>query len=415
VNETNGGFPPVLVPPTVLSASSAKSPESNGAYTATWSTRYGGGTNSKVHVESSVTGFETITGAETRKIASSTPGIDIGSIIGTLFPPSTTYAAPTVHPEEPVSGWETGYPSYSDVHTSSAAAHVEKPTTGWEESFVPPVPTSVSPGGHHEIPASQNNYEPGKPGPNEALPTQQQSPSKPGGVQPPMTTTPTTTITEYPPPPAVTHDGITIQPTAITRKSTITLPDGALTMTESVEFQVAVGSSTLNIGTPVTVNNVVVGLTTDAAGSTVLHAGDMTTTLPKPVAGAVRTVTEDAPGRLNIVTGVIDGTTKYIFAGQTLAPGQPVTIGDTPISIATSDGNTVLYVGDKSTTLAPDGSVKTFAESASDIRTETHGTATNTGPAGASASVKKAGSSLPKKADAALACLAMSALFMFTA
>lgn len=413
MNETNGGLPFVLVPPTVLSASLAKSPESNGANTATWSTHYGGGTNSKVHVESSVTGFETITGAETRKTASSTSGIDIGSIIGTLFPPSTTYAAPTVHPEEPVSGWETGYPSYSDVHTSSAGAHVEYPTTGWEESFVPPVPTSM--GAHHEITASQNDYEPGKPGPNEALPTQQQPPSKPGEDQPPMTTAPTKIITEYPPPPAVTHNGITIQPTAVTRKSTITLPDGVLTMTESVEFQVAVGSSTLNIGTPVTVNNVVVGLTTDAAGSTVLHADDMTTTLPKPAAGAVRTVTEDAPGRLNIVTGVIDGTTKYIFAGQTLAPGQPVTIGDTPISIATSDGKTVLYVGDKSTTLAPNGYVRTLAESASAIRTETQGTATNTGPAGASASVKKAGSSLSKKTNADLACLAMGAMFMFTA
>lgn len=413
MNETNGGLPSVLVLPTVLSASLAKSPESNGANTATWSTHYGGGTNSKVHVESSVTGFETITGAETRNTASPTSGIDIGSIIGTLFPPSTTYAAPTVHPEEPVSGWETGYPSYSDVRTSSAGAHVEYPTTGWEESFVPPVPTSM--GAHHEITASQNDYEPGKPGPNEALPTQQQPPSKPGEYQPPMTTAPTKIITEYPPPPAVTHNGITIQPTAATRKSTITLPDGVLTMTESVEFQVAVGSSTLNIGTPVTVNNVVVGLSTDAAGSTVLHVGDITTTLPKPAAGAVRTVTEDAPGRLNIVTGVIDGTTKYIFAGQTLAPGQPVTIGDTPISIATSDGKTVLYVGDKSTTLATDGSVRTLAESASAIRTETQGTATNTGPAGASASVKKAGSSLSKNANAGLACLAMGAVFMFTA
>jgi hypothetical protein len=230
-----------------------------------------------------------------------------------------------------------------------------------------------------------------------------------------MTTAPRKTVAEYPQPPAITHDGITIQPTAVTRKSTITLPGGALTMTESVEFQVAVGSSALNIGTPVTVNNIVVGLTTDAAGSTVLHAGDMTTTLPKPVAGAVRTVTENAPGRLNIVTSVIDGTTKYIFSGQTLAPGQPVTIGDTPISIAAGNGETVLYVGDKSTTLAPDGPVGTFAGSASAVRTETQGTATNTGPAGASASVKKAGSSLSKKANAGLACLAMGAMFMFTA
>ena len=387
MNQTDRGLPSILVPPTIISASPAKSPD-----TATSRTRYGGGTNSKVHVESSVTGFETITGAETRQSASSISGVDIGPIIVTLFPPTTTYAVPTVHPEEPVSDWGTDYPSYSDVRTSSAGAHIEYSTTGWENSFVPPIP-----------------------GPNEAQPTQQQPPSKPEGDQPTMTTAPTKIITEYPPPPAMTHNGITIQPTAVTRKSTITLPDGALKTTESVEFQVAVGSSTLNIGTPITVDNITVDLTTDAAGSTVLRAGDMTTTLPKPAAGAVRTVTEDTPGRLNIVTGVIDGTTKYIFAGQTLAPGQPVTIGDTPISIAASDGETVLYVGDKSTTLAPDGSVKTLAGSASATRTETQGIGTNTGPAGPSASVKKAGSSMPKKADAGLACLAMGAMFMFTA
>ena len=410
MNQTDRGLPSILVPPTIISASPAKSPD-----TATSRTRYGGGTNSKVHVESSVTGFETITAAETRQSASSISGVDIGPIIVTLFPPTTTYAVPTVHPEEPVSDWGTDYPSYSDVRTSSAGAHIEYSTTGWENSFVPPIPTSISQGGHHDIPTSQNKYEPGKPGPNEAQPTQQQPPSKPEGDQPTMTTAPTKIITEYPPPPAMTHNGITIQPTAVTRKSTITLPDGALKTTESVEFQVAVGSSTLNIGTPITVDNITVDLTTDAAGSTVLRAGDMTTTLPKPAAGAVRTVTEDTPGRLNIVTGVIDGTTKYIFAGQTLAPGQPVTIGDTPISIAASDGETVLYVGDKSTTLAPDGSVKTLAGSASATRTETQGIATNTGPAGPSASVKKAGSSMPKKADAGLACLAMGAMFMFTA
>jgi hypothetical protein len=382
----------------VNGTSPAKSPESNGANTATWSTRYSGGTNSKVHIETTVTGFETPTSS-----------IDIGPIIVTMFPTTHTYAYPTVHPEEPVSGWDTkapnGYPPYSDVQTSSAGAHIEVPTTGWEETLVPPGPTAVPSSG----------YEPGKPGPNEPRPTQQQPPSKPGEDQPPMTTAHRKTVTEYPQPPAITHDGITIQPTAVTRKSTITLPGGALTMTESVEFQVAVGSSALNIGTPVTVNNIVVGLTTDAAGSTVLHAGDMTTTLPKPVAGAVRTVTENAPGRLNIVTSVIDGTTKYIFSGQTLAPGQPVTIGDTPISIAAGNGETVLYVGDKSTTLAPDGPVGTFAGSASAVRTETQGTATNSGPAGASASAKKAGSSLSKKAGTGLAYLAMGSLFVFTA
>jgi hypothetical protein len=187
----------------------------------------------------------------------------------------------------------------------------------------------------------------------------------------------------------------------------MTLPNGVLTTTEKVEFQITIGSSTLSIGTPITINDVVVGITTDAAGSTVFTAGDVTTTLPKPSGGEVRTIAVTTPQPLNIVTVAINGTTKYVLAGQTLAPGQPVTVGDTPISITTSDGKTVLYVGDKTATLAPDQSaIQTITDWAS-TSAGTQGSAVNSGSSAATPTSKKSGASQPKAVDAALACFGM--------
>lgn len=39
------------------------------------------------------------------------------------------------------------------------------------------------------------------------------------------------------------------------------------------------------------------------------------------------------------------GTIEYVLVGQTLTPSQPVTIGDTTISITSCSGHTVLFVG----------------------------------------------------------------------
>ncbi|KAJ4378906.1 hypothetical protein N0V86_005782 [Didymella sp. IMI 355093] len=214
------------------------------------------------------------------------------------------------------------------------------------------------------------------------------------------------TITEIPPPPAITHDGVTIRPIAVTRQTTVSLSDGLITTNGQVEFEVAVGSLTLSMGNPVTIDNVVFDVTTDTAGSTVLHAGDLTTTLPQPTAGEVRTITEDTHERLSIATAVISGTTKYIFAGQTLAPGQPVTIGGTPISITTSGGGTVLYVGDRTTTLPAAGDMQTLTDWAT-ISAGTWGTAAYTQPVSAVPTSKKSDSAATRKLDAALVYLFM--------
>lgn len=158
-----------------------------------------------------------------------------------------------------------------------------------------------------------------------------------------------------------------------------------MTTSEKVNFEIVVGSSTLGIGTTITVNNVAIGLTTDASGSTVFHAGDMTTTLPEPTAGEVRTITADAPQGANVVTTIVSGTTKYILAGQTLAPGQPVTVGDTPVSITIISDKTVLYVGDKTTTLTPGNTDRHTV-------TDSPETATQTGSTGATSTSKNSGS-----------------------
>ncbi|KAF3000820.1 hypothetical protein E8E13_006600 [Curvularia kusanoi] len=431
------GSDEVLSSPSTLSvytgATQAASPNSYEASTAGSQTSQKPPSNSKVHVESSVAGLETLypttTAARDTPVSGST--VDIGTIIVTLLPPtfSGTYAAPTVHTEITRSGLETtqGPPvivtSRKSETVASEIGHFEITRTGWGSQYQPgPPPTRTL---EYQQPPTQNpqnppstqtpQYGPGKPGPKDPQPTQQPEP-EPKGDQPPVTTAPGRLVTEYPPPPALTHDGITVQPTAVTQKSTLTLPGGAVTTTEQVEFQLAVGSSTLSIGTPITINNVAITLTTNSAGSTVLQAGDTTTTLPAPTPGVVRTVAADTPGRLNIVTAVIDGTTKYIFQGQTLAPGQPVTIGNLPISIATGAGNTVLFVGDKSTTLPAGGSnIKTLAGSPSST-VGVQGTGTNTDSAGAtSTATKKSGSSLTRRADGILAYLILGIGLMITA
>lgn len=114
---------------------------------------------------------------------------------------------------------------------------------------------------------------------------------------------------------------------------------------EATDFQFLIGSSTLAIGQSVTVSGTIVALTTDAAGATVLIAGDSTTTLASP---AQATATSYNSG---VTTTIIDGMTQYIIDSQTLAPGHPVTVDGTTISIATVGSATVLVVGNATTTL----------------------------------------------------------------
>ncbi|KAF3053706.1 hypothetical protein E8E11_011553 [Didymella keratinophila] len=395
--------------------------------TATWrpkvhgeSSAYGwdtstAGSDSRVRVDATASDFDltTPTSVPSHEPIVSTSPIDIGTIIQTLIPPFSTasraWAIPTVHFEDSASGWDepTSTVHYESSATgfegpSSELAHWESSATGWEQT------------GHRDLSSETSRYRTievtDDPWTKNLQPSQTAAPAQ-------VTSAPSKTITDYPPPPAITHNGVTVRPIAVTRQATVTLSDGSVTTTGQVKFQVAIGSSTLKIGNPVTINNVVFDVTTDAAGSIVLHAGDLTTTLPRPTAGEVRTVADDTPARLNIATSVTSGTTLYVFAGQTLAPGQPVTIGDTPISITTSGGQTVLYVGDRTTTLPAAGDIQTLSDwtTISTISAGTQGTAASTEAASAVPTSKKSGSSAARKLNAALIYFVVSiTTFVFT-
>ncbi|KAH8712149.1 hypothetical protein GQ44DRAFT_762759 [Phaeosphaeriaceae sp. PMI808] len=156
------------------------------------------------------------------------------------------------------------------------------------------------------------------------------------------------------PPPAIIRSGITLQPVPVTSVKVTAVDGSPATVAAVVNYRYVVGSATLQIGTPMTINNVVVVLTIDAAGSTVLVAGDERTTLPPPARG------EQITQPVTVSTTIVDGTVKYILAGQTLAPGQGVTVGGIPISIGTRDGSTILVMGNLTTTF-DGGLMKTTA------------------------------------------------------
>lgn len=379
----------------------------------------------KVHGESSAYGWETSTTGSDSRIAGdatvsdfdlttptsvqihdptvSTIPLDIGIIIQTLIHTvSTAWALPTVHVEDSASGWDE--PS-STVHYESSAtgfgspsselAHWESSATGWEQI------------NHHDVSPETSRYR--TIGVTDDPWTKNIRPSQTAALAH-TTSGPSKTITDYPPPPAITHDGVTAIPVAVTRQVTVTMQDGSVTTTEQVVFQVAIGSSTLSIGNPVTIDDVAFDITTNAAGLTVLHVGDLTTALPQPTTGEIRIVPDDTPERLIIATSVISGTTAYVLGGQTLAPGRPVTVGDIPISITSGSGQTVLYVGDRTITLPAAGDMQTFADWAilSTISTGARGTAASTELASAVPTTEKSDSSAARRLDTNLVYFFMS-------
>jgi hypothetical protein len=152
------------------------------------------------------------------------------------------------------------------------------------------------------------------------------------------------------PPPAITQGGVTLRPEPVTLVKVITSDGKATTVSTAVDYHYVLGSATLTVGTT-TINNVVVALSINPAGSTVIVAGGQTTTLP-PINQNVQAVqATNAPQAIRVSTTVVDGTTKYVLAGQTLAPGQAITVGNVPISIGTVGSSTVLVMGDVTTTL----------------------------------------------------------------
>ncbi|KAH6234979.1 hypothetical protein HBI42_021150 [Parastagonospora nodorum] len=271
------------------------------------------------HPEVSVPGFETTVGRD-GPVATTTllPPPDIGSIIQSFLTTALpAIPVPTVHFEQSASGWTAASPR-PGAPSSAAGPHFEVSTGSF---------------GHPTV-------RQGDDGP-------QVTRGGPGATVPPYVPIPVVT-----PPPAITQGGLIFQPVPVTSVRVTTIDGKPTTIDAIVNYEVVVGSTTLAVGSPMTINNIVVALSINPSGSTVLVAGDQTTTLPSPTRATPGAQASGGLQAVSISTTVIQGTTQYILAGQTLAPGQAVTVGDIPISIGTSGGSTVLVMGDKTTTLA---------------------------------------------------------------
>lgn len=268
-----------------------------------------------------------------------TPPPDIGSVIGSYLVSKTLTAAPS------------GIP----------AIHTEKSESGWEvvtQSRTTLVPAN---GPHWEI--STDGF---------GQPTAHQVPG-PGTIQ--VTRyTPRPTVN---PPPAVTQGPVTFTPVAVTSVRVATIDGKPTTLESTVNYQYVVGTATIPINSPTMINNVPVAISIDASGATVFVAGSQTTTLP-PAPQAAQAI--------SISTTVVDGTTKYVIGGQTLAPNQAITVGDVPISIGANGHSTVLVMGDLTTTFSATTTTKDWGPSSA----ATPGTVSGGGGPGSSATATSA-------------------------
>jgi hypothetical protein len=154
-------------------------------------------------------------------------------------------------------------------------------------------------------------------------------------------------------PPAISHNGLTLRPVLATVTTPVTEDDGASAVSNMVGYQYVVDSVTLALDNPTAINDVLVAITTDSSSPTILIVGEMTTALPAITPSIqMSPQSSELPAATRIVTTVVEGSTKCIVTNQTLAPGQPITVGDIPVSIATTDGSTIFVVGNMTTTLA---------------------------------------------------------------
>jgi hypothetical protein len=277
------------------------------------------------------------------------PPPDVGSLIASFLTTAMPIApVQTVHLEQSETGWlELITPGPGIVSSEAAGPHLEVSTDGFGHLITPPAP---------------NN------------PPQVTQPG-PGASVPPYVPIPVVT-----PPPAITQGGLTLTPVPVTSVRITTVDGKPTTVDAIVNFRYVVGSATLAVGTPTTIDNVPVALSIDRSGSTILVAGGQTTTLLAPARGGQGAAQASSSLQaVSISTTVIDGTTKYVLGGQTLAPGQAVTVGDIPLSIGTSGSATVLVLGDFTTTLLASVPTTTARDSGGSTA-PTPSIATATGP-----------------------------------
>lgn len=264
----------------------------------------------KPHPEATTDGFDTVPPIITslgRDNPQPTAPPDVGSVIESYLTRSASdaIAVPSIHTERSESGWEVVPTSRPRVTpTPAAGPHWEQSTNGFGPPATPQVPGAPGP-----VTEFNTRYSP--------RPTVQ-------------------------PPPVVTQGPITFTPVPVTSVRITTVDGKPTTLASTVNWQYVVGTATVPVNSPTMINNVPVAISIDASGNTVFVAGSQSTTLPP---------SPQAQG-ISISTTVIDGTTKYIIAGQTLAPNQAITVGDVPISIGANGRSTVLVMGDLTTTFS---------------------------------------------------------------
>ena len=234
---------------------------------------------------------------------------------------------------------------------SSAAARFEVSEDGWGEvTLDPAIPSDYRQPPHLE--ATEDGF--GLAPTTGITPYNRPQMTSPDGrIIPQVTNPPVLPVPQVTPPPAITYGGVTLRPVIVTSVRVVTVDGKPTTVSSIVNYRYVVGSATLQVGAPTTINNVVVALSIDTSGSTILVAGDQTTILPVPaqvLQGGEQTTASSQAFRIS--TTIVEGTTKYVLAGQTLAPGQAVTVGSIPISIGLQGGSTVLVMGDVTTTFA---------------------------------------------------------------
>ncbi|KAF2031585.1 hypothetical protein EK21DRAFT_110714 [Setomelanomma holmii] len=267
----------------------------------------------KPHLESKADGFDGLpTATINRNIVTTTPTVpDIGSLI-------QSYLSATIV-----------------ISSAAGAPHLEQSQSGWGDATQDEsTPTPIFHPPHLEAPADDSD----------------------GVITPPVYSARLTTPAAeaqpiVTPPPVITKGGLTLQPEPVTSASVVTVDGKATTIAGVVGYRYVVGSATLAIGATTTVNNVIIALSLDSTGNTILVADGQTTTVAPAAQYTQLALATHGPQGIVVSTTVIDGTTKYVLAGQTLAPGQAVTVGTVPISIGTAGSSTVLVLGDVTTTL----------------------------------------------------------------
>lgn len=233
--------------------------------------------------------------------------------------------------------------------TSQEVVHIEKSEDGWGElTQSPPAPSAIRQ--PEQIELSRGGIS---------------TPAAAGvsvNNMPQVTPPPVAPIPQPRPPPVITigtYSRLTLTPVPVTSVRVATVDGKAVTVSSIVDYRYVVGTATLQPGTSTVIDNQAVALKVDSSGNTILEVGGQTTTLPARVKAPQLAQAVSSVQAVKITTTVLEGTTKYLFSGQTLAPGQAITVNGVPISIDVRGQSTVLVMGNVTTTFFDGGGTAT--------------------------------------------------------